>query len=307
MIREIDYIMEVANHGSITKAAEHLYITPSALSKYIQTVEARYNVKLFDRIGKKFVLTYAGERYLHWIRMQQNIMNEMETELADISNSLCGTIKVGFQMGFSDFWISNVLPEFTALYPGVKIELIEDVSSEIALAVSNNEVDFALSEIHSTAKEINYHNLYDETLVVAASAGEAGLEAAAVKKSGHKYPWLPPEAVNKCRFILPFPSQRTYKIIEDILEGTGIEINNMISARQITAILKSIAAGSGISIVPDFAVLSGDCADQIKVYSFGNEPVNRPFAVMYHRQHFLTEAAEALIEMTIEKYNNMKV
>ena len=61
MDKNVQYILEVAKCGGITKAANNLYITPSALSKFVQAREEELNVQLFHRIGKRFVLTAAGE------------------------------------------------------------------------------------------------------------------------------------------------------------------------------------------------------------------------------------------------------
>ena len=66
--RASQYIQTLAQFGSITRAAGHLYITPSALSRYISTVEKEVGTQLFSRIGNHFVLTYAGERYVEWCR-----------------------------------------------------------------------------------------------------------------------------------------------------------------------------------------------------------------------------------------------
>ena len=67
MDKGIEYILEVARCGGITKAAENLFITPSALSKFVQAREAELQVKLFHRVGKRFVLTQAGEYYVQKI------------------------------------------------------------------------------------------------------------------------------------------------------------------------------------------------------------------------------------------------
>ena len=64
MDKNIQYILEVARCGGITRAAEKLYITPSALSKFVQAREEEMNIRLFRRLGKKFVLTDAGQYYV---------------------------------------------------------------------------------------------------------------------------------------------------------------------------------------------------------------------------------------------------
>lgn len=76
------YIKAIAEQGSILKAAERMYVTPSALSKHVQKMESALGVKLFDRVGKKFVLTYPGERYLYWqermLALRENMDEEMD-------------------------------------------------------------------------------------------------------------------------------------------------------------------------------------------------------------------------------------
>ena len=64
MDKNIQYILEVARCGGITRAAEKLYITPSALSKFVQAREEEMNIKLFHRLGKQFVLTAVSYTHL---------------------------------------------------------------------------------------------------------------------------------------------------------------------------------------------------------------------------------------------------
>lgn len=64
MDKNIQYILEVARQGGITKAANKLYITPSALSRFVQARESELNVLLFHRVGKRFVPTEAGKYYI---------------------------------------------------------------------------------------------------------------------------------------------------------------------------------------------------------------------------------------------------
>ena len=75
MDKNVQYILEVAKCGGITKAANNLYITPSALSKFVQAREEELNVQLFHRIGKRFVLTAAGElRIIKFLSILTEIM-----------------------------------------------------------------------------------------------------------------------------------------------------------------------------------------------------------------------------------------
>jgi DNA-binding transcriptional LysR family regulator len=62
--KELQYILSIARNNSISKAAKELYISQPSLSKYLQNLERSLDIKLFDRVGNNFILTYAGERYI---------------------------------------------------------------------------------------------------------------------------------------------------------------------------------------------------------------------------------------------------
>ena len=63
-LREQKYVCTLAELGNLTRAAERLYISQPALSIYITNLEKNLGTPLFDRSGKKFTLTYAGEQYV---------------------------------------------------------------------------------------------------------------------------------------------------------------------------------------------------------------------------------------------------
>lgn len=79
MDKTIEYILEVARCGGIAKAARNLYITPSALSKYIIQKEEDLGGRLFNRIGNKFTLTYPGERYVEMLKELREKQEEAVT------------------------------------------------------------------------------------------------------------------------------------------------------------------------------------------------------------------------------------
>ena len=97
MDKGIEYILEVARCGGITKAAENLFITPSALSKFVQAREAELQVKLFHRVGKRFVLTQAGEYYVQKIGEIERIQRELDTQMSSFSSMSRGVIRIGVQ------------------------------------------------------------------------------------------------------------------------------------------------------------------------------------------------------------------
>ncbi len=214
MNREIEYILEVSKHESILKASKNLFITPSALSKYIKQTEEKYGVRFFDRVGKKFTLTYAGERYLYWLHQQERVITNMENELYNIAGSQSGRIRVGIQSTLARFWLNHVLVPFKAAYPDINVELIDDINPEIARMINNNELDFViLQEDNSYLQNTIYQHLVMAHLVVASSKNNDKLQQCSQQKRHHKYPWIPLDKLDGILFVLPSTIQTFVKIL----------------------------------------------------------------------------------------------
>lgn len=83
-LREQEYVVALAKHQSITRAAEELYISQPTLSIFLNRLEERMGVPLFDRVGKRLVPTCAGELYVRSAREMLAIQNEFRGELNDM-------------------------------------------------------------------------------------------------------------------------------------------------------------------------------------------------------------------------------
>lgn len=304
--REIDYVMTIAETGSLLKASEKLFISSSALSKYIQNLEARLNVQLFDRVGKRFVLTYAGERYLFWIKKEQALLREMENELTDISNSIRGTLRVGISTGFTEFWIRNALADFHKQYPQIKVEIVEEISTTIRQLISDNLLDFAIIEEDDSDPVIQNTPLFEETIILAVSDSNKRLRKAAKKKKGHKYPWLSRSACNDVPFVMPRENQKITMFVETSYGATLELLDPIVTAKNVQSLLSCVSSGIGITVTTDFAVyLSGFFDDNISLYSLGKKELTRKWSIATHKDHYLPEHARVLIDLSVNAYSTL--
>ena len=96
-LKEQTYVCVLAECGNITKAAERLFISQPALSIYISTLEKNLGVRLFDRSGKRFTLTWAGEMYVEKARKMLDLKAEFDEGLAEITGERAGRLRSGVQ------------------------------------------------------------------------------------------------------------------------------------------------------------------------------------------------------------------
>ena len=156
MDKNVQYILEVAKCGGITKAANNLYITPSALSKFVQAREEELNVQLFHRIGKRFVLTAAGEYYVGRCKEIETIQKEITIQMERFSSMSHGMIRIGVQPSFSDLVLKDIIPKFQESFPAVKIILQEYSTGELMELLKKQQVDVVLATIDQKDADLEY-------------------------------------------------------------------------------------------------------------------------------------------------------
>lgn len=141
MDKNIQYILEVARQGGITKAANKLYITPSALSRFVQARESELNVLLFHRIGKRFVPTEAGKYYIQKCQEIEQLQLELNQQMQHFANISNKVIQIGVQPSFSTVVLDKVLPAFRKIYPDMKIVLQEYSAANLMEMLRRQEAD----------------------------------------------------------------------------------------------------------------------------------------------------------------------
>ena len=145
MDRNVEYILEVARCGGITRAAENLFITPSALSKYVIALEDQLQVKLFHRIGKSFVPTKAGEYYIRRCMEIEQIYQEMGQEMESIACISRRILRLGVQPNLAERVLRFVLPKLQERLPGIRISMHETRGDSLISMLKDQNLDVVIA------------------------------------------------------------------------------------------------------------------------------------------------------------------
>ena len=90
VLHNYEYFVAIVDEGSLTKAAEHLYVSQPSLSQYLKRLEANLGVELFDRSASPLRLTYTGERYYQYVLQMMKLDENIRREFQDIKNQTSG-------------------------------------------------------------------------------------------------------------------------------------------------------------------------------------------------------------------------
>lgn len=148
-LRNLHYFVTVADHRSFSRAAEHLKISQSALSRQIQNLEAELKIRLFDRIGRQIALTAVGEEFLarsHALLQEAALLKTRTEELAGGSR---GVLRLGATPQTLESLVSRLLTRFRRLAPNVEVFLVEDGAAGLLSQVERGLINLAIAALPS--------------------------------------------------------------------------------------------------------------------------------------------------------------
>ena len=183
----IKYVMSVAEHNSITKAANAMYITQPALSSYINKLEERLSVKLFERLGKKFIPTYAGEQIVKYGQKIFVLENELESQLKDIANGMTDRLRIGCVTSGGVSFIPPALKDFKEINPHTKVIISESDPATLKKMLLNGELDLVFASSSLKDDNLDQKTIVQNSLVIYAAA-DSEIAKSAYTYENLKYP-----------------------------------------------------------------------------------------------------------------------
>lgn len=143
-LRSFAYIEAIETTGSIRKAAQALYITPSALDRRLQELEAELGVILFERHARGMRVTQAGEIFLHHVRAHRADSERMRTELDRLKGLHQGRIRIAASQATASFLLPHAIRQFQMLYPGVGFHVRISTHAALLDLLRRFEADIAV-------------------------------------------------------------------------------------------------------------------------------------------------------------------
>ena len=153
--RQMEYIIQISEERSITKAAEKLFITQSALNQQLQKLEKELGLPLFVRTRSDWHLTPAGEIYVNTARQILNLKKDAYSQIQDFKESGNRRISLGLipERGVNMF--TAIYPEFHRKFPDIRIEPVECNVRTMQNLITRNELDLGLITLVESQKDDN--------------------------------------------------------------------------------------------------------------------------------------------------------
>ncbi len=168
-LRQLKTFRTVADNLSFTKTAEQLFMAQSSVSAQIRALEETLEVKLFDRIGRRVLLTDPGRKLYEYARRMEDMTQEIRSEVTG-SEYARGSLTIRIPETLATAYMPGVVQCFHEKNPGVKLIFINCSDLQLSKELNSGRIDLAFlmtEAIH--LKDVNIHMLKTENLILVSS------------------------------------------------------------------------------------------------------------------------------------------
>ena len=227
----------IAHEGSFARAAEHLHLTPSAISHAVATMEAECGFPLFTRTKAGVTMTAAAEHLLPDIQRLIACSESLDQSIARINGMEKGVLRLGVFNSACVTWVPRLLPSFEQQFPGIAVQLYQGSYSDIAAGLKNGTVEIGLMS-NSSAQELDFEPMYTDPLVCIAPTGFATQRPGVVTA----------EELRGHTFVSQRPD--TDADIQSYLKKNDLRVNARCFVNDDESVIAMVACGQGVAILP---------------------------------------------------------
>ena len=164
-LRDIDYILEVAQTQNFNRAAENLYTAQPTLSYHIKAVEDELGFLIFSRSGKGAALTPAGEQFCITLRNVRAELKKAIEQAQNFSAKYSENITIGMGWRSAIYYLPQIIREFSQLHPSVSVTPVFSVEHSIEnFLKGKTDIVFALEEEIRKVPDIRVHKFYESPI-----------------------------------------------------------------------------------------------------------------------------------------------
>lgn len=286
-LNHLSIFQAVAAHGSISRGAQQLHISQSAVSKQLGEFEHALGVQLFDRLPRGVRLTEAGRLLQGYANHLVAIEAEAEAAIRDLKLGVRGRLRVGASRTVGAYLMPALLARFRRRYPDVELFLQVDSTAKIEQGLIAGEIDIGFTEGIVGSDLLDYRVFDRDELVLIAAPGHPITRQAPVA----------PAALTQHALLMHEVGSGTRAVTEKAFSARKIALRPSMTLASTEAIKHTVATGVGVAVLSASAVRTELAAGTLAVVKMKNLSIHRPLYRIQRRGHWSSPPLEALVDM----------
>ena len=284
-IRRLEMFSAVVEHGTFTRAAAAMFVSQPGLSKAVQELEHELGVRLFDRVGRRVLLTAAGRALVGPAR---NVLRDVE-----VCRESVGAV-AGLERGFLDLAClptlaadptADLIGRFRIAHPGVQVTLAApDDPADLAAMVRQGEVEIGIGDEPDARSGFVVHHLDEQDLLAVMPPGTARPDGEAITLR---------ELVAQPLVVTPRGTS-SREVLDAAIAASGESPTFAVETAQREAILPLVLTGAGVGLLPRPVA---ELAARLGAVVVATRPVFRRRVAAFHRATPRSPAGEAFLAL----------
>jgi LysR family transcriptional regulator, transcription activator of glutamate synthase operon len=288
-LRQLRYLVALADERHFTRAATRLHIAQPALSQQIKRLEDEVGVALVDRTTRHVALTPAGELLVASARRALAELDAAADELSDLAGVRTGRLVIGAMRSTGRFDLSALLAAFHAQHPGVDLIVREEPSEVMLQRLHADTLDVAFLAVNTldVGRDIQLHPLWTEPLVALLAPGHplAGRKRLDLAELRHE------------RFVVWGEGGSMRRIVVQGAREAGFEPVLAFESTESPRIRAMVSRGLGVALAPESE--SRHEGAPVAVVPVRRPSLSRDVTLAWRAQRRHSPAARAFLELAV--------
>ena len=288
-VETLKVFCDLVEMQSFSLAAERNFLTQSAVSQQVRTLEERFKRKLLERVrGRREIrLTPAGEVFYRESKNVLDAYNQLNEQMNSLVGRVSGNVKVATVYSVGLHELPPIVREFMTKFPSVKIDLEYSRTTRVVRDVLKGVVELGVVAFPENRRGLTVVPMASDKLVLICPpdhelASKSTISAKKLKDQD---------------FVLFERDIPTRKATDKILKSYGVSVNKAAEFDNIETIKRAVEVGFGLAIVPHPSVMDEERNGQLSVVKFKEKDWNRPVGVVYRSDRDLSLAAKKFVKL----------
>lgn len=291
-LRNIETFIKLSELRNFSRTADHLSYSQSTVTIQIQQLEKELGFQLFERIGKKVILTDLGKQFLSGAKQMKKIEEQM-LHLGINKDEVSGTLRVGSIESLVNPYSVKLINEYHQQFPKVKLDIRTSHTTDLLQMVKQNALDVAVGfgrKITDRDCSIAIAHSYRLSFVAHPDNVLAGQRKVRLQE------------VLKQPLLLTERDSIYRQELEEMAANEGTAISPVIEIDNTTILMELVQNGLGVSFLPNYIFQDSIVREKLSIIDV--KDCNRRFwcQIFHHRNKWISPAMRAFIDLTVKYF-----
>ncbi|WP_042478821.1 LysR family transcriptional regulator [Bacillus ndiopicus] len=294
-LKQLEYFLTLSQELHFTRAAEKLGITQPSLSQQIRLLEHEIGMPLFDRVGKKTLLTEAGRALLHHSYNVFHELSQARAAISELQGLERGTLKIGALLTVVNYLLPPTVMGFHNSYPNVELSLLGLRTGDIYNGLLQNELDLGIVFLPMEHEDLETIPLYQENLALAVAVDHPIAQAAFVTL----------DILKETPSVLLPNTYFLRQVINEQCQSLAFTPQPVLEMTTMESIITMVAKGMGVTILPK-GYLDYIDNPHIRTIPLKNPMLTTQIGIVYRKNKHLCAASRVFMEQLVSTVNSKK-